>query len=270
MNAKRYQILLTNDDGINSPGLWAAAEALSRLGYVTVAAPREQATSMGRSMPPTSDGKITPVAMRVGEQDWTVYAVGGTPAQAVFHAIEELLPHKPDLVVSGINYGENVGSGVTISGTVMAALEGAAHGIPSLAMSAQLLESNWFDYSDLDFSGAAYFTEYFARKILEAQLPQDVAVLKVDVPFKATAETPWRVTRQALHRYYRASVVRDGSIDENALVKVRIDVKPGEAPEDSDVHTLLFDRVVSVTPISLDMTSRVDLNAFETQLRNIS
>lgn len=267
METRRKQILLTNDDGVNSPGLWAAAAALSHLGFVTVAAPREQATSMGRAMPPTSDGKIMPVQMRIGEQDWTVYAVGGSPAQAVFHAVEELLPQKPDLVVSGINYGENVGSGITGSGTVMAALEGAAAGIPALAVSAQLLAHNWYDYSDLDFSASAYFTELFARKLLEGEMPQDVAVLKVDVPDGATPQTPWRVTRQALHRYYSASVVRKGSIDGKASVKVVVDVKPGEAPEDSDVHALVFDHVVSVTPLSLDMTSRLDLGQFEQQLR---
>jgi 5'-nucleotidase len=276
MEKRRYQILLTNDDGINSPGLWAAAEALSHLGYVTVAAPREQATSMGRSMPPASDGKLTSVQMRIGEQNWTVYAVGGTPAQAVFHAVEELLPQRPDLVVSGINYGENVGSGITISGTVMAAMEGAAAGIPALAVSAQLLESNWFDYSNLDFSGAAYFTEYFARLLLESResdlaLPgeQDVAVLKVDVPYQATLETPWRITRQSLHRYYRASVDPRRSFEETASIRVKVDVKPGETPEDTDVHTLLFDHIVSVTPISLDMTSRVDLSQYEKKLRGL-
>lgn len=276
MEKRRYQILLTNDDGINSPGLWAAAEALSRLGYVTVAAPRDNSTSMGRSMPPASDGKLTSVKMRIGEQDWSVYAVGGTPAQAVFHAVEELLPQKPDLVVSGINYGENVGSGITISGTVMAALEGAAAGIPALAVSAQLLENTFFDYSNLDFSGAAYFTEFFARKLLESREQgspvageQDVAVLKVDVPFQATPDTPWRITRQSLHRYYRASVDPRGSFEENASIKVRVDVKPGETPEDTDVHTLLFDHVVSVTPISLDMTARVDLSQFEKRLRGL-
>ncbi len=276
MEKRRYQILLTNDDGINSPGLWAAAEALSRLGYVTVAAPRDNSTSMGRSMPPASDGKLSSVQMRIGEQNWTVYAVGGTPAQAVFHAVEELLPQKPDLVVSGINYGENVGSGITISGTVMAALEGAAAGIPALAVSAQLLENTFFDYSNLDFSGAAYFTEFFARKMLESReqgFPvageQDVAVLKVDVPFQATPDTPWRITRQSLHRYYRASVDPRGSFEETASIKVRVDVKPGETPEDTDVHTLLFDHFVSVTPISLDMTARVDLSEFEKRLRGL-
>src|SRR5512140_1440167 len=142
MEDKRYQILLTNDDGIRSPGLWAAAEALSTLGYVTVAAPREQATSMGRAMPVSSDGKITPVRLQIGDQEWTAYAVGGSPAQAALHGIMEVMPRTPDLVVSGINYGENVGTGITVSGTVMAAAEAASRGSPSLAVSAQLLNSN--------------------------------------------------------------------------------------------------------------------------------
>jgi 5'-nucleotidase len=155
-------------------------------------------------------------------------------------------------------------------------MEGAAAGIPALAVSAQLLESNWFDYSNLDFSGAAYFTEYFARLLLESResdlaLPgeQDVAVLKVDVPYQATLETPWRITRQSLHRYYRASVDPRRSFEETASIRVKVDVKPGETPEDTDVHTLLFDHIVSVTPISLDMTSRVDLSQYEKKLRGL-
>jgi len=77
------QILLTNDDGIRSPGLWAAAQALSRLGAVTIAAPREQASGAGRSLPGTSDGLIREETVEVHGQQWKAYAVGGTPAQAV-------------------------------------------------------------------------------------------------------------------------------------------------------------------------------------------
>ena len=77
------QILLTNDDGIRSPGLWAAAEALSELGYVTVVAPRDQSSGMGRSLPTTSDGIIREEHLQVNGQDWPVYAVGGTPAQRI-------------------------------------------------------------------------------------------------------------------------------------------------------------------------------------------
>ena len=93
MSNHKPQILLTNDDGIDSPGLWAAAEALSELGYVWVAAPRDQASSTGRSMPMSSDGKITIKQMHVNGQDWVVHAVGGTPAQTVLHAIHEIYSH---------------------------------------------------------------------------------------------------------------------------------------------------------------------------------
>src|SRR3972149_2595964 len=132
---KPRQILLTNDDGIQSPGLWIAAKALSELGFVHVVAPRDQFSGAGRSLPITSDGLIRAQPMHVNGQDWTVYSVGGTPAQAVLHAILEVLPKPPELVVSGINYGENLGTGVTVSGTVGAALEAASLGIPALAIS---------------------------------------------------------------------------------------------------------------------------------------
>ena len=268
MDPKRYQILLTNDDGIRSPGLWAAANALSSLGYVTVAAPREQATSMGRAMPISSDGKITQVELQIGEQQWPAYAVGGSPAQAALHGILELMPRKPDLLVSGINYGENVGTGLTISGTVMAAMEGAAHGIPALAVSAQQLNSTWYDYADLDFTAAAYFTRLFAGQLLEHAMPADVDVLKLDVPFGATPQTPWRITRQARHVYYRPYILREGALDEKSGISVRLDMQPGEAAPDSDAHTLMYDHLVSVTPLSLDLTSRIDLSQFESDLRS--
>jgi len=118
------QILLTNDDGIQSPGLWAAAGALAAIGRVTVAAPAEQSSGMGRSLPSTSSGIIHEQKLRVNGQEWIVYAVSGSPAQAIQHGVLEIMPKKPDLVVSGINYGENVGLGTTISGTVGAAMEG--------------------------------------------------------------------------------------------------------------------------------------------------
>ncbi len=147
---EKYQILLTNDDGIQSPGLWAAAEALSTLGYVTVAAPRDQSSGMGRSLPGTSDGIIQPETLVVHGQSWTVYAVGGSPAQAVLHAILEIMPQKPDLVVSGINYGENIGTGITVSGTVGAAMEGAALGYKALAVSLETEQKYHLSYSARD------------------------------------------------------------------------------------------------------------------------
>ena len=135
MYNKGSQILLTNDDGIHSPGLWSAAGALAQLGFVTVLAPREQYSGAGRSLPTNSDGIIETKEVRVNGQVWRVYAVGGSPAQAVLHGALEILPNKPDLVVSGINFGENLGTGITGSGTVGAAMEAAGLGIPSMAIS---------------------------------------------------------------------------------------------------------------------------------------
>jgi 5'-nucleotidase len=199
----KCQILLTNDDGIKSPGLWAAAEALSELGYVTVVAPREQSSGMGRSLPITSDGIIQEERLQIKGQDWTVYAVGGTPAQAVLHGILEVIPQRPDLIVSGINYGENLGTGITISGTVGAAMEAAALGFRALAVSLETAQEHHLTYSrEIDFSTAAHFTLQFARFLLEKLPFPDVDLLKVDVPSDATSDTLWVLTRLAKQRYY--------------------------------------------------------------------
>jgi 5'-nucleotidase len=265
----KCQILLTNDDGIRSPGLWAAAEALSELGFVTVAAPREQSSGTGRSMPLTSDGVIHPELLRVLGKDWTVYAVGGTPAQAVLHGILEIMPRRPDLVVSGINYGENVATGVTISGTVGAAMEAASQGIPALAASLETGREQHFSYStEVDFSTAAYFTAYFARKLLEKQFPPGVDLFKVDVPCDATRETPWQMTRLARQQYYipvapdRASWEQPGSVD------YRESAELGEEHQDSDVYVLRVKRQVSLTPLTLDLTARVDFSQVDRLFRD--
>jgi 5'-nucleotidase len=265
----KCQILLTNDDGIKSPGLWAAAAALSELGYVTVVAPRDQSSGMGRSLPVTSDGIIREERLEIKGQDWPVYAVGGTPAQAVLHGILEIMPQKPDIVVSGINYGLNVGTGVTISGTVGAAMEAAALGFRSLAVSLETAQEFHLTYSpEVDFSAAAHFTLKFARLLLEKPQFPDVDLLKVDVPSDATPETAWELTRLAKQRYYDpvAPVRKDWSVP--GTVGYREAPALEKEPSDSDVFVLRKKRLVSVTPISLDMTSRVDFDELEKTLKD--
>ena len=268
MSKNRKQILLTNDDGIRSPGLWAAAQALAPLGFVTIAAPREQYSGSGRSLPVTSDGRITRQTLQIGSQQWTAYAIGGTPAQSVLHACLEILPQKPDLVVSGINYGENVGSGVTVSGTVGAALEAASMGIPAIAVSLQLCEDLWLTHDQsIDFSGAAYFASLFAGWMLSHKLPADMDLLKIDVPSDANATTPWRLTRLARHRYWDPLVRRENGWDSQARIDGGVTVKPDQFERDTDIRTL-FDGEVTVTPLSIDMTSRLDLSALEKEIRS--
>lgn len=252
-------ILLTNDDGIRSPGLWAAAEALAKIGYVTVAAPLEQSSGVGRSQPYTSDGIIREETVVIHEQPWKVYAVGGTPAQAVQYGILEIMGQKPDLLVSGINYGENVASGITISGTVGAALEAASLGIPALAMSLETDKAHHLSYStDVDFSTAGFFTALFARLLLEQKLPPGVDLIKVDVPATATPQTAWEWTRLSMQRYYVPIKPNRASWDVPAPLGYEIDMDYENEPQDSDVYTLTRKKLVSATPLTLDMTAHID------------
>lgn len=266
---ERPLILLTNDDGIRSPALWAAAEALSEIGFVTVAAPREQSSGAGRSMPVTSDGKLLEEQVNVRGKKWKVYAVGGSPAQAVQHGILELMPRQPDLVVAGINYGENLTTGITVSGTVGAALEGASFGVPALAVSLEVPAEFYLSHSDtIDFSVAKYFTAYFARVLIGMKPMTDVDVLKVDIPSDALETTEWRMTRLSRQKYYVPVVTPRARLEDPANIKFEINLEKDKIELDSDVYALRIDRKVSVTPISLDTTSRVDFAELENHLKS--
>lgn len=269
MKKNKPHILLTNDDGIRSPGLWSAASELSKIGFVTVVAPREQSTAMGRSLPSTSDGIIRQEQVQVNGQQWSVFAVGGSPAQAVLHGLLEVVPHKPDLIVSGINYGENVGYGVTISGTVGATMEAASMGFPALAVSLETDPSMHLSHSEeIDFTTAGYFTAYFAKMILDKKLFAGVDLLKVEVPRHATPQTGWQVGKLSASRYYQPVKAKRDSWEQPGPIKYIHEDKLHEEPVGTDVDILRKQHQVAVTPIQLDMTARIDLKEFEKYLRN--
>lgn len=266
MNTLKPRILLTNDDSIDSPGLWAAAEGLSKLGYVEVVAPAVQQTAMGRSHPREYDRVMTRQTLNVHGKDWTVWAVNGSPAQAVLHGIYQVMGGMPDLVVSGINYGENICSGITISGTVGAALEAASLGIKAMAISLEAPISTHYSLSrDIDFSVAGYFCGFFAAKLLNRDLPFDLDVLKVDVPAKATPETEWVVTRQSKQRYYTPMESEPDPVTGVLALHYEARMDLSDPEPNSDLQVLINEHKVSVTPISLDLTSRVDF----TELREL-
>jgi len=268
MGSTKKNILLTNDDGIRSPGLWAAAKALSPLGFVTVAAPLEQWSGAGRSMPPHTHGTIHEEQVLVDGQTWQVFAVAGTPAQAVEHAVAEVMPTRPDLVVAGINYGENIGSGVTISGTVGAALEAASLGIPSLAVSLEVDPRDHLSLAEhVDFGAAAHFAALFAQRLLDGVHASDMDVLKIEIPAGATTETPWQVCRLSRTRYYIPVVPAEPAGDKPRRLWYRAQLDPN-LESDSDVYVLRVLKKVAVTPLSLDLTSRLDLGQLTRTLHN--
>lgn len=271
MQTQPYRILLTNDDGIDSPGLLAAAAAFSTMGEVTVVAPRHQQTSTGRSFSRTADGKIEERLLSFNGHTFKGYAVGATPAQVVIHALQEVLPGLPDLAISGINYGENAGNIITVSGTIGAALELASAGIPVIAASLQLPAetANYYDHDPrIDFSTAAHFVAFFGKHILEHGLPQGVDILKIEVPFHATPATPWRMTRLSRLRSFDVQVQRPGGWDTPGRANsVAMPLREGQAEPDSDLQALRMEGLVAVTPLDIDMTARIDLQAFDQSLR---
>lgn len=267
LSSQQPLILVTNDDGIRSPGLQATVEAVADLGEILVVAPRHQQTGAGRSISGERGQALTEEPFAVGTQTVPAYAIVGSPAMAMLYAMLVLAPRRPSLAIAGINYGENLGTDVSVSGTVGAALEAADLGVPALAISVEADKAFHYDNSaPLDFRAAQHFTRLFAQKVLACNLPPDVDVLKVDVPARATPDSPWRVTRQSRHRYHMPFARHHTTgapplMDYEAMLNFE-DVEP-----DSDIWATRVDSVVSVTPLSLDMTSRVELRSLEDLLK---
>jgi 5'-nucleotidase len=266
----RPRLLLTNDDGIQSPGLLAAVKAVLGLGEIIVVAPSHQQTAMGRSFTGRRDAALEPIPFEVDGHSIRAFHCEGSPASVVRHALQVLCADRhPDLLISGINYGENVGTSITASGTVGAAIEGASMGIPALAAALQTHPSAFFHHGEQDWKAAEHFLRLFAGKMLASQLPYDVDLLKIDVPEDATPETPWRLCRLSRHRYF-AMEIPDPTLESRlGDAKIRIHVDSGTLEPDSDVHALVCDRVVAVTPLSLDATSRADFGQIREALEKI-
>jgi 5'-nucleotidase len=255
----RPLIFITNDDGIASPGLRAAARAVLDLGDVLITAPSTQQTAAGRSCAGNGEAALRKVPFELDGRQVEAYHCECTPAQAVRHALQVLFAgRRPDLLISGINYGENVGNCVTISGTVGAALEGASHGIPALAVSLETDTASHLRHTEQDWRAAGHFLCHFARRVLADGLPFDVDVLKVDVPDDATPETPWRLARQSRQGYFATFLDRPAPESRLRDAVLRIAVDEESLEKDSDIYALKVERMVAVTPLSLDLTSRAD------------
>ncbi len=254
-------ILITNDDGIHSPGLHATVNAVADLGELLIVAPSKQQTGASRSYPSAYIDKTirhTQIPLPNGKKH-PAYHANISPAQAVATAVLNLARRPIDLCISGINYGENIGSGVTISGTVGAAIEAVSYKIPALAVSFETPHEYHLNHSnEVDFSVAGHFTRLFAQKILGSGLPPQVDLLKVDVPASATPDTPWRVGRVSRQRYYE-SLPATKNEDPTKIFNYQVQVDADSLEADSDVRIFAFDRQVAVVPMTIDLTAPVAL-----------
>ncbi|MBI9050306.1 MAG: 5'/3'-nucleotidase SurE [Anaerolineaceae bacterium] len=265
MSETMPRILITNDDGIQSPGLAAVAAAVHDLGEILLVAPQEQQTSMSRARSQFGQhfGKYYKHSVQHKEKSWHGIGIQCTPALCVNYAIDEISPGPVDLVISGINYGENIGTCVTVSGTIGAAIEAADRGIPAIAVSLELNSTDYHSFDQaIDFQAAMAFTRQFTIKALAGDFPDDVDILKIEVPVDATPQTQWVLTRQDRIRYYAPHFIpRNDPYQQKAEI-THTPQKKQFISENTDAHAAA-QGLVSVTPLSINLTSRTDFQQLE-------
>jgi 5'-nucleotidase len=231
------RILVTNDDGVHSDGIHTLAEALKPLGDVVVVAPHVEASAIGHALTLRRPLRIETIGP-------DVYAVDGTPTDCVNLAITHVLKQKPDLIVSGINKGWNLGDDVTYSGTVSGALEGALLEIPSIAVSAQRVGD------ECEFGPSAAAAATAAQAVLERGLPK-FTLLNINVPHGSNKG--FRVTVQA--RRNHVTVVSERT-DPRQREYYWIEEGENEwEPHDRSDYQAVRDGYISITPLQPDMTA---------------
>jgi 5'-nucleotidase len=237
------RILLTNDDGIYAKGIEVLHKHLSKDNEVIVVAPETEQSAVGHAITLTDPLRVKSVD-RNGA--FFGYAVKGTPADCVKLAINELMELAPDLVVSGINLGANVGINVIYSGTVSAATEGTILGVPAIAFSIN-------SFRDPDFEPAARFARLLVRQVGEHGLPPHTS-LNVNVPAIPESKIKGvRVTRQGITRFVEKF---DRRVDprENVYYWQCGSTPPLDEDGNTDASALAND-CISITPIQHDLTN---------------
>ena len=239
------RILLSNDDGYQARGLRVLAENLHDLAEVTVVAPDRNQSGVSNSL--TLDSPL-----RVEQVGPNVYCVNGTPTDSVHVAITGLLDSEPDMVVSGINHGANLGDDVLYSGTVAAAMEGRFLGLPAIAVSLVLDGSERFDT-------AAAVTRMLVRQMIDKPLAQDT-ILNVNVPDRPFAELKGILTTRLGFRHKSEPVIKALDPKNQPIYWVGPAGAGQDAGPGTDFHAIA-EGCVSVTPIKTDLTDHQCLDS---------
>ena len=256
----RPLIMITNDDGIHSPGLKAAAEAVADMGDLLIAAPHTQQTGRGRAFPYTEEtGIIDAVEISINGRLHTAYAVHGSPAYAVAHGVLELAGRKPDLCISGINYGENLGTTITCSGTLGAAFEANSYGIPAIAVSisAELRKQRLNEFDEIDWNSSKKILQIYTEQVLTEGMPKDVGVWNINVPAGMKEPYTYRITSQSVQNYFNFIRPPKRNYREPYRLKSKLEVDRKTLEKDSDIYAIYIDQIISVTPLKIQMSARV-------------
>ncbi len=253
-NMKEKIILLTNDDGINSEGIYTLYQALKEDGGfdVRVVAPDKERSSVGHAIT-----VFHPISVRkeFKEEGFFGYAVDGTPADCVKIAINAILEKSPDLLISGINRGPNLGESIIYSGTVSAAIEGAILGVPSIAVSID-------NTIDPDYNYAASFIRRLAGQVIENGGIPSGTLINVNIPDVCEDEIKGvKITRQSSAKVVDKFIKR---VDPRGKNYYWMDWDFNGEPEDEDSdYGAVKNNYISITPIHYDMTDYKVLDHFK-------
>jgi 5'-nucleotidase len=237
-------ILITNDDGYESPGLLALVKRLARLGQITVFAPDHNWSAAGHTKTMHKPLRVTEAVLPGGTP---LFTTTGTPSDCVGLALLGIVPEWPDLVVSGINQGANLGHDVTYSGTLAAAMEGVVFGIPAIAASHEVT-----DGFEPDYAFAAGVVTELAARVLEGGLPPNT-LLSVNFPALAPEKMRGIQVTRLGKRVYRDVLIRRADPRGRPYYWIGGEPPSGEPGAGTDIGALLQGHV-SVTPLNLDMT----------------
>ena len=236
-------ILITNDDGIFAPGIFALWEAIHEIGEIFIAAPDTEKSAVGHAITISDPIRVEKISRKNG---FSGYAVAGTPADCVKIAVRALMERPPDIVISGINAGANVGASLLYSGTVSAATEGTLLNIPSIAVSLDSLTVK-------DFSFAGKVAANMVRQILEKGLPTGT-LLNVNVPALPESKVKgYKITRQGNSHYREGFDKREDPRGRTYYWMTGQLIEP-TGSSDSDIQAV-NQNWVSVTPIHYKLTN---------------
>ncbi|SFH49041.1 5'-nucleotidase /3'-nucleotidase /exopolyphosphatase [Tindallia magadiensis] len=238
-------ILLTNDDGIHAPGIKALVKSMKSIGEVTVVAPDNEKSAIGHAI--TIHSPITVKHTRLIDDEVNAYAVHGTPADCIKLAVEVLLSKNlPDIIISGINSGPNLGTDVIYSGTVSGALEGSMMGFPSIAISMSRSQFESYDH-------AALFVSKIASRVLDCSKISPIA-FNINYPVCDEKEVKGTKVTKLGVRKYRNNFIRRKDPRGNWYYWMNGEPENLTQDENSDI-TAVSNNYISVTPLHFDLTS---------------
>ena len=252
----RPKILITNDDGIFAPGIRALWEAMSEIGDPIVIAPHTEQSAVGHAITLTDPLRVVSVQRSGGFEG---LAVSGTPADCAKIAIKSILDQKPDLVISGINSGSNIGTNIIYSGTISAATEGTMLGIPSIAISLDSYESD-------EYRGAKQAAIDVAQNVLNYGVPKGT-LLNVNVPYCLPDEIKGvKITRQG-NQYFKDEFDKRTDPRGRTYYWMKGNIVDKDESMDMDGKAVR-EKYISITPIHFNVTNESYMDELISQFPN--